>query len=189
LEERIGSSLALALVKRVVDNGIRTTSVHLLEGSVGSTTSASNEGDNTNDNASNHTSSEGSDNNRGRRDANDGRLDALLLLLFAGSGTAVIRLACRSVAREGLVVTTLESNTNTHSAIQPIVGAGDVLLEAAEGRITSCDLARVRQIADDVARYVFALTSGGVARVNGTADTVVTSLDGGLTGTGLLIAH
>jgi hypothetical protein len=122
LEERIGAGLALALVKRVVHDGVGTASIHLLEGSVGSTTGAGNKGNDTNDDTGDDTSSEGSDDDRGGRDARIIGLDALLLVLFALDGRAIIPVGFRGgVAIEGLVVAALEGDANSSGTKEAVV--------------------------------------------------------------------
>jgi len=150
LVEGVKTILLVTLVERVVDDGVSSTSTHLLEGSVGSTTGTSNEGNNADNNTSNDTSSKNSGGNRnGRNGAIFLLLDALRFRLDTLHSAAVSLSIHSVVATQRLIVATLESNTDSDGAEETVIGARDALSDAAFKSATVV-LARILEVASDV---------------------------------------
>jgi len=193
LVEGVKTVLLVTLVERVVDNGASSTGTKLLESSVGRTSSAGNEGNDTNNNTSDDTSSKNSGGNDGRSNsASLSGLHALSLLLDAGDSTAVSLSACsaggRVVAIQRLVIATLEGDANSDSAEETVIGARDGLRNATSKGAMIIH-ARILEVASDVIGSVRASTSLRVAGVIGTTDAVVAFVFSSIASTGHVVAN
>jgi hypothetical protein len=190
LVEGVKTVLLVALVERVVDDSAYTTSTHLLEGSIRSTTSACNEGNDTDNDTSDDTGSEGgSDNDNGRNNAFPGHLDTLTLLFLALSSTAVLGVrAISGIAVQRLSIAALESYTDFDST-EEAVGSTWQVLRTATLRSAEVALARVLEVAKSGVGGVDAVTSLRIAHVGGASNAVVALSLRSLASTGLVVAN
>jgi len=190
LVEGVETVLLVTLVERVIDDGASSTSTHLLEGSIGGTTSTSNEGNDTNNDTGNDTSRKrGGNNDRSRNDACPILLDALLLFLAARDGAAICRLRRGGiVAAQGLIVAALERDANSNGTEGCIIWAGNVLRDTTvESAIVV--LARILKVAGNVIGCVHAVTSIRIADVIGTTNAIVAGLLSSLASSSLVVAR
>lgn len=178
--------VALALVERIVDDSVVSSHVEVPVGHKGRTTSARNDGNDSDDNADDSCGTDHSSSHNDSARTLPRLDDALVFFLLASSDAAIV--FGRVEALKRLIAAAVEGNAHGFDAEKVGSFASKIRSLAAIDGIASIHLAGVLIIAKEIHRLMLA-ASGRVAGIDGAVDAIVTGVGSQLACTSNGIAH